>query len=291
MQIELAQLALIDGDVATNTERVLDAISRANVAGGTQMIVFPETTLTGFPTRDNVAALAEPLDGPSVTRVRNAARAKGVAVVLGLAEREGGRFYNTTVLIDAQGDILLNYRKTHLWASDVGVFTPGDRYATCVWNGLTVGMLICYDIEFPETARALAQIGADLLLVTNGNMDPFGAVHRRAIVARAMENQVFAVLVNRCGTGDDNLVFAGESAVIDPSGDVLAETGRDPAVFTARLDRTKLETAREHYRYLHDARIGLGLTTLDDDGSGVRTVVIDGASSDARTRTASRQVA
>jgi len=93
------------------------------------------------------------------------------------------------------------YRKTHLWASDKGVFHPGNRMMTCEWNGLRVGILICYDIEFPETARALATLGADLLIVTNGNMDPYGMVHRNAIIARAMENQVFAVMVNRCGKG------------------------------------------------------------------------------------------
>lgn len=268
MQVELAQLALIDGDVATNTQQVLDTIARADVAGGTQLIVFPETTLTGFPTRDNVASLAEPIDGPSLTRVRHAARAKGVAVVLGLAEREGGRFYNTTVLVDAQGDILLTYRKTHLWASDVGVFTPGDRFATCVWNGITVGMLICYDIEFPETARAVAQLGADLLIVTNGNMDPFGPVHRRAITARAMENQMFALMVNRVGTGDDDLVFPGESALVDPFGEIVADAGSNEIVLKTRIDPTRLEASREHYRYLHDARVPLGLARVDNpDGS------------------------
>ncbi|KVM07635.1 carbon-nitrogen hydrolase [Burkholderia ubonensis] len=274
MQVELAQLSLIDGDVAHNTRKVTDTIHRVDAAGGTKLVVFPETTLSGFPTRENVADIAQTLDGPGLSAVRNAARQKGVAVAVGLAERDGDQFYNTTVLVDEQGDIALRYRKTHLWASDVGVFTPGDRFATCIWNGLTVGLLICYDIEFPETARAIGALDADLLIVTNGNMDPFGPVHRRAIAARAMENQMFALMVNRCGSGDDNLTFAGLSALVDPFGETAIELGRDEAVVQASLDLTRLEASREHYCYLHDARVALGLTPAGQS-NGHRALMIE----------------
>ncbi|HEF4773382.1 carbon-nitrogen hydrolase family protein [Burkholderia multivorans] len=274
MQVELAQLSLIDGDVAHNTHKVIDAIARVDVAGGTKLIVFPETTLSGFPTRENVADVAQPLDGRALSAVRDAARQKGVAVAVGLAERDGDRFYNTTVLVDEQGDIALRYRKTHLWASDVGVFAPGDRFATCRWNGLTVGVLICYDIEFPETARAIGSLDADLLIVTNGNMDPFGPVHRRAIAARAMENQMFALMVNRCGTGDDDLTFAGLSALVDPFGDTVLELGRDDAIARTRIDSTRLEASREHYNYLHDARVPLGLVPIEQP-DGRRALAIE----------------
>ncbi|MCA7969492.1 carbon-nitrogen hydrolase family protein [Burkholderia sp. AU39826] len=274
MQVELAQLALVDGDVAHNTRKVIDTIGRVDVAGGTKLVVFPETTLSGFPTRDNVADVAQTLDGPALSAVRDAARQKGVAVAVGLAERDGGRFYNSTVLVDDQGELVLRYRKTHLWASDVGVFTPGDRFVTCPWNGLTVGLLICYDIEFPETARAIGALDADLLIVTNGNMDPFGPVHRRAIAARAMENQMFALMVNRCGSGDDGLTFAGQSALVDPFGESRLELGRDEAVAQTSLDLTRLEASREHYSYLHDARVTLGLAPIEEP-NGRRALMID----------------
>ncbi|WP_031360144.1 carbon-nitrogen hydrolase family protein [Caballeronia sordidicola] len=274
MQAELAQLALVDGDIGHNTRKVIDTIGRADLAGGTKLVVFPEATLSGFPTRENVADVAQSLDGPALTAVRDAARRAGVSVAVGLAEREGARFYNTTVLVDDNGEIALRYRKTHLWASDVGVFTPGDRFETCLWNGLTVGLLICYDIEFPETARAVAALDADLLIVTNGNMDPFGPVHRRAITARAMENQMFALMVNRCGTGDDNLTFPGESALVDPSGEIVAAAGAQETLLRVDIDFKLLEASREHYRYLNDARVPLGLTPIDN-ANGSRALVIE----------------
>lgn len=274
MQVELAQLTLIDGDVAHNTRKVIETIARADTAGGTKLVVFPETALSGFPTRENVADVAQTLDGPALSSVRDAARQKGVAVAVGLAERDGNRFYNTTVLIDESGAIALRYRKTHLWASDVGVFTPGDRFVTCTWNGLTVGLLICYDIEFPETARAVGTLDADLLIVTNGNMDPFGPVHRRAIAARAMENQMFALMVNRCGSGDDDLTFAGLSTLVDPLGETIVELGRDEMVTAVDIDLTRLEASREHYNYLHDARVSLGVAPVEQP-DGHRALIID----------------
>ncbi|ANB74994.1 carbon-nitrogen hydrolase [Paraburkholderia phytofirmans OLGA172] len=273
MQVELAQISLLDGDVAHNTRKVVDMIGRADVSGGTKLIVFPEATLSGFPTRTNVAAIAQALGGPALSAVRDAASRAGVSVAVGLAERDGALFYNTTVLIDGSGEIALHYRKTHLWSSDVGVFSAGNRFETCIWNGITVGLLICYDIEFPESGRAVAALDADLLIVTNGNMDPFGPVHRRAIQARAMENQMFALMVNRCGSGDDNLTFPGESALVDPFGEIFAAAGSEETVLKTQIDFSRLETSREHYRYLHDARVALDLKRVDNE-DGSRALVV-----------------
>ena len=271
MQLELAQIPIVDGVIAPNLTRTLEAIGQRRA--GTDLMVFPEATLTGFPTRENVRDVAETLSGPSLCAVRDAARHANMAVAVGLAERDGERFYNTTVLVDERGEIALRYRKTHLWATDVGVFTPGDRFEVCEFKGMTVGLLICYDIEFPEGARALGMLGAEMLVVTNGNMDPFGPVHRRAIVARAMENQMFAALVNRTGDGDDNLTFPGESALISPFGDVLAELRNEDAVLPVTADRALLAQSREHYSYLHDARVALNLAD-ENDAQGRRSLKI-----------------
>ncbi|MDH4581930.1 carbon-nitrogen hydrolase family protein [Pseudomonas sp. BN415] len=260
MKVELVQLAGRDGDTAYNLERTLQAI--AGCAPDTDLVVFPETQLMGFPTEESVAAVAEPLDGPSVQAVQRAARERNVAVVVGVAENDAGTFYNTTLLITPEG-IALRYRKTHLWASDRGIFTPGDRYATALWKGIRVGILICFDIEFPESARALGQLGAELILVTNGNMDPYGPTHRTAIMARAMENQVYAVMVNRVGGGDGDLVFAGGSAVVDPFGQMLCEAGRDECRQIVELDMSRLAAARRDYRYLEERRFVLPGERID----------------------------
>ncbi|BCD87066.1 hypothetical protein PSm6_34730 [Pseudomonas solani] len=254
MKVELVQLAGRDGDTAYNLARALEAI--AACAADTDLVVFPETHLMGFPTRENIAAVAEPLDGRTVQAVQRAARERDVAVAIGVAENDAGTYYNTTLLITPEG-IALKYRKTHLWASDRGIFTPGDRYATCPFKGVRVGLLICFDIEFPESARALGQLGAELIIVTNGNMDPYGPTHRTAIMGRAMENQAFAVMVNRVGEGDGDLVFAGGSAVVDPFGRLLLEAGREECRQIIELDLGQIAAARSDYRYLDDRRMVL----------------------------------
>ncbi|WP_018152409.1 carbon-nitrogen hydrolase family protein [Leeia oryzae] len=253
MKIQLAQISSQDGVTAPNLQKVLSIIAQA--PDDTDLIVFPETCLMGFPSAEEVKQVAETEDGPTLAAVKAAVKAKNISVALGFAEIDNGKFYNTTVLVSPEG-IALKYRKTHLWATDVGVFEPGNQMVTGLWKGLRVGILICFDIEFPETARALAMQGADLLIVTNGNMDPYGPVHRALITARAMENQVFAVMVNRCGTGC-GLTFAGDSAVVNPFGEVLTALGREEEIRSFEIDLDDLQKSRADYRYTQLRRIPL----------------------------------
>ena len=260
MKIELVQLAGRDGDTAYNLSRTLNAITTC--ANDTDLLVFPETQLTGFVGGQRLAQVAEPLTGPTLQAVMGAVRERGVSVVVGIAENYHGTFYNTSVLVTPEG-VALEYRKTHLWPTERGDFCPGDRFTTVLWRGVRVGLLICYDIELPETARALAQLGAELIIVTNGNMDPYGPVHRTAIMARAQENQVFALMVNRVGAGDDALVFAGGSMVVDPFGRVLFEAGREETRQVVELDFAQLKAARRDYDYLKDRRLLLSGVQLE----------------------------
>ena len=260
MNIELLQLAGRDGDTAYNLGRTLEAI--ANCKADTHLLVFPETHLMGFVGGEQLANVAEPLDGPTLQTVQQAVRQRNVSVVIGLVECDAGAYYNTSVLITPEG-IALRYRKTHLWPSERADITPGDRFVTTLWNGVRVGLLICYDIELPETARALAQLGAEVIIVTNGNMDPYGPVHRTAIMARAQENQLFSVMVNRAGQGDDGLVFAGGSTVVDPFGRVLYEAGREETRQVVRLDLAQIQAARLDYHYLNDRRLLLQGETVE----------------------------
>ena len=270
MKIELVQLAGRDGDTAYNLSRTLNAI--ATCADDTDLLVFPETHLTGFVGGKQLAQVAEPLTGPTLQTVLGAVRERGVSVVVGIAENHHGTFYNTSVLVTPEG-VALEYRKTHLWPTERGDFCPGDRFTTVLWQGVRVGLLICYDIELPETARALAQLGAELIIVTNGNMDPYGPVHRTSIMARAQENQVFALMVNRVGAGDDALVFAGGSMVVDPFGRVLFEAGREETRQVVELDFDQLKAARREYDYLKDRRLQLSGEQLEQ-ADGRRELLI-----------------
>lgn len=270
MKLELVQLAGRDGDTAYNLRRTLEAI--AQCAPGTDIVVFPEAQITGFLNQQNIAGQALTLDSPEIQRVQQAAQERNVAVVVGLIENDDGQYFNTTLFITPDG-IPLSYRKTHLWVSEPGLVLPGDRYATLEWRGVRIGLLICYDTEFPETARAVAALGAELILVTDGNMEPYAHVHRTSVTARAQENQVFAVVVNRVGQGEDDTVFAGGSAVVDPFGHVLLESGRQECRHVIELDMAQLSEARAVYHYRTDQRFQLPGERIDHP-DGRRELVI-----------------
>jgi (R)-amidase len=261
-QIELAQLPGIDGDVDANMASALAAVEACDARS--RLLVLPELHLTGFPIPSNVRSVSEPVGGPRSRALCEAARKRGISIAFGMSESANDRYYNTTVLATPTEGIVLAYRKMHLFGIDRDVFTPGDQLTTVVWNGLRVGLLICYDIEFPEAARGLAQIGAQLLIVTNGNMDPYGPVHHTSVHARAAENQVFAVMANRVGDSAHDWVFAGGSAAVDPCGRTLVEAGRSPCTLRVTIDPAQLIKAKRHFTYLDDRRFKLDAVEIDD---------------------------
>lgn len=247
-RIRLAQMECDDGLIEPNLSRVLDAIQAG--AGHIDLLIMPETCLQGFPTSQNIGQLALQEDSATIRRVLKAARDAELSVAFGFAEVDGGRFFNTAILADKDGRVLLKYRKTHLYKSDDGVFEAGICYPVCQWQGWTVGLLICFDIEFPEAARALALQGAQLIVVPDGNMDFSALVHSAMIPVRAMENQLFIAMCNRAGAGAQ-YTFAGESQIADPSGVTLAKGDSLKAqCIDISIDIRRIEQERKELRYL-----------------------------------------
>jgi (R)-amidase len=251
IDIAIAQMAVDEGNYSANFDRMCGIIEQCGSAH--DLILFPETCLSGFASREHVHATAEPLNGPTVGTIRHLARRLDTTVALGLAERGEEGIYNTMIMVGPEG-LIASYRKSHLWSSDRGIFLPGDELRVIPWGGWNVGLLICYDIEFPEPARALARLGATLILVSNGNMSPYGATHFRAACARAQENQIYVVMANRVGQGQWDY-FVGESMAIAPSGEPIAHLDDQARVTTARLDTDKVAASRLPYHYLKDSRL------------------------------------
>lgn len=254
MYIALAQLPGIEGNIKANLDGTLDVI--AHHGDEVAMIIFPETHLTGFAEPRHVEDRAIRSDGKEIAQLITASRRHDCAIAIGFLEQAEGGVYNTTVLITPESGIALSYSKTHLWPDERDLVLPGNTLGTTQWRGITIGLMICYDIEFPETAGALGALGAELMVVTNGNMDPYGPVHTRAAQARAQDNQCFVAMTNRCGTGA-GFEFAGESALFSPLGETLFQAQRSPGVHRVTLDPELLLSARRHYDYLADRRLGL----------------------------------
>lgn len=205
---------------------------------GAELLVTPEMYLTGYAIgADRVAALAEPADGPLAQAVAGLAQRHGIAIVYGYPEQNpDGRPFNAAQAIAADGTRLMNTRKTHLFGDlDRAQFCAGDAASQVFeWRGWRLGLLICYDVEFPETVRLLALQGADAVLVPTANMVPFDEVQRVLLPARALENRVFVAYANASGR-EGNLTYNGGSVVFGPGGDALALAGDGPALLSATL--------------------------------------------------------
>ncbi len=225
----------------------LDTAAAEARAQGAGLLVCPEMSLTGYQIgAAAVAALAEPADGPLAQAVAAIAQRHGIAIVHGYPEHNPrGRPFNAVQFIDANGKRLANYRKTHLFDHvDRAQFSPGPQAPVVFeWNGWLLGLLICYDIEFPEPARGLALQGVDAVLVPTANMIDFDEVQRVLLPARALENRMFVVYANACGQ-EGETTYGGLSTVCAPMGQVLMQGGRDEQLMVATLTRSTLQAAQ-----------------------------------------------
>lgn len=231
------------------------------------LVVFPELFLSGYTVID-VDGVAIRADGPELKELADLAQSNSTALIVGVAGRStGGGFANSAVCVDEYGEIAGIYQKAQLYGEgERGAFVAGEELRVVELCGLKVGIMICFDIEFPEIARVLARGGAELLVTISANMEPFGDDHAIFARARALENRLPHVYVNQVGPGEGGLVFTGESTMVTRDGVIVAQAG--PSEETV-LDRTLHLTPGRDERpdYLSELR----LPTPQVRETGVRT--------------------
>ncbi|MCX5046751.1 MULTISPECIES: carbon-nitrogen hydrolase family protein [unclassified Streptomyces] len=257
MRTALLQSSGRPGSVAENL-KVLDAAAGRAAATGAVLLAAPEMFLTGYAIGDDIGRLAEPADGACADAIADIASRHGLAIAYGYPERDGDTVFNSAQLISADGDRLANYRKTHLFGCfERDHFTPGEQpVVQAELNGLRVGLMICYDVEFPENVRAHALAGTDLLVVPTAQMHPFQFVAESMIPVRAFENQMYVAYVNRVGL-EGEFDFVGLSVLAGPDGVARARAGRGEQLVLADADPAFLAASREANPYLKDRRPGL----------------------------------
>ncbi|WND38669.1 carbon-nitrogen hydrolase family protein [Streptomyces sp. BB1-1-1] len=257
MRTALLQSSGRPGSTAENL-KVLDEAAGRAAAAGAGLLVTAELFLTGYAIGDDVAVLAEPADGDSADAVAEIAVRHGLAVAYGYPERAGESVFNSVQLISADGTRVANYRKTHLFGCfERDHFTPGEQpVVQAELDGVTVGLMICYDVEFPENVRAHALAGTDLLLVPTAQMHPFQFVAESVVPVRAFENQMYVAYVNRVGR-EGEFEFVGLSVLAGPDGTARARAGRAEELVLGDVDPVLLAASREANPYLKDRRPGL----------------------------------
>jgi predicted amidohydrolase len=254
MRVALYQCPPLPLDVAGNLQRLSEIARRSK---DVDLLVLPEMFLTGYNIGvQAVTRLAQANDGEAARQIAELAKATGMAIVYGYPERgENGHIYNSVQLIDAHGKSLCNYRKTHLFGElDHSMFTKGpDAFPVFELNGWKLGLLICYDIEFPENTRRLALAGADLIVVPTANMAPYDFIADVTVRCRAFENQCYVAYANYCGR-EGSIHYCGQSSIAAPNGLQVALAQQDEALITATLERQQLLDAKTGNFYLADRR-------------------------------------
>ncbi len=223
------------------------------------VLLLPELWLTGFYPQP-IQSYAD-VNGQKTSAVLSAlAQTYQVNVVGGTVPiLLGDKVFNTSYIFDRQGQLVNTYQKTHLFSpgGENRDFTAGDRLVTFYLDGIKCGILICYDMRFPEAARKLALAGISLLFIPAAwplkRLTHWQTLSR----ARAIENQIFVVTCNAAGTDGSRQRLAGHSAIISPWGEALAEAGEEETILHGNLQPAILSESRETIDVFADRRPSL----------------------------------
>ena len=291
MQVTVAAVQMSMSDVVDENVATAERLVRAAAADGAQIVLIPELFEGFYFCVDQLPehfARAQPLDGhPTVEHFRKVAAELHVVLPLSVYELAGKATFNTVVMIDADGSVLGTYRKSHI-PDGVGYtekfyFNPGDT-GFRVWPTRygTIGVGICWDQWFPEAARCMALLGAEVLLYPTaiGSEPPDPAWDssghwQRVMQGHAGANLMPVVAANRFGfepgRADRSITFYGSSFIADATGDKVAEAGRDAeAVLAATFDLDELRTMRHGWGLFRDRRPDLYGPLLTLDGTTPR---------------------
>jgi predicted amidohydrolase len=250
MRALLAQLAPGGESPGADARRVADAIRSHPEA---ELAVFPELFLGGYRLESPAAIACDP-DGEELGTIAAACAETHTAAIVGFLERRPLGFADSVACIDETGAPAAVYRKVQLFGDEAATFRPGAWLEVVELAGRRVAPLICFDVEFPELARAVALAEADLLVTCAANMEPFGREHRLHATARALENRVPHLYVNRVGS-EAGMRFVGESCAIDADGVVTREAGDAEETLLVEVGERGVDDARVDYLSFEPTRM------------------------------------
>lgn len=262
----LAQLTPGGESPGNDARRVAEAIRACPDA---EIAAFPELFLGGYRLHDPAAIACDPAGEELATIAAACAEARTAALV-GFVERASVGFYDSVACIDEGGALVVVYRKAQLFGEEAKSYLPGTCLEVVELAGRRVAPLICFDVEFPELARAAATAGADLLVTCAANMEPFADEHRLHARARALENRVPHLYVNRVGS-EAGMRFVGGTCAIDTDGTVLRAAGdHDEEVLIAEVGAAGAADARVDYLSFEPSQMPVGVRMKSHAKGGSR---------------------
>jgi len=214
------------------------------------LVLCPELFTTGYGPYDRVAAYDDAAADAAEGALAELARRHRVALVYGTVDHTAHARHNAARLVDRDGRPLARHAKRALPPFEVEtLFEPGAETTVVTWEGVKLGLLVCFDVEFPENVRAAARAGAELILVPTALWDRVPIVARKVVPVRSYENGVFVAYANYAGPNAGE-TYLGESVICAPDGRDLARAGAEPCLLAATLDRAEIARAREFLPFL-----------------------------------------
>jgi predicted amidohydrolase len=234
----------------------LSRMAQASALAGADIVLCPECWLSGYNlSKEACEKEAEPQGGTSMQVIGRIAADNNIAIAYGYVERDGAVLYNSAAFVGCDGNLLGHYRKVHLFSDfEHARYIPSNSFApSFLYRDWRIGLLICYDVEFPEAVRAVALEGANLILIPTALTPEYGAVPDRIVPARAVENQIFVAYCNHSGV-ENGLEFLGSSCLAGPYGEKLVAAGAGEALLIADISHDMLERAKPVFPYRRDRR-------------------------------------
>jgi predicted amidohydrolase len=248
----------------------LDDMLRSAKDAPFDLVVCPELFISGYNAGDKIAAFSEAQDGPAFQAAGEIARKHQTTLIYGYPENAGERRFNSAMVVGVDGRRQGNHRKLRIPNGfETQWFVPGDSHTMIDVAGFRIALLVCYDVEFPETVRACALAGAEIIVAPTALKAEWGIVARQLIPSRAFENGVFLAYANYCGR-ENGFVYLGESCIIGPDGGEIARAGADETLLVGVLKREDIARARtrlpylEHRRDLDSVAVGEGRRPLNE---------------------------
>jgi len=252
IKVTIIQMDISPGDKNRNIEHALEMIEGER---GSHIFVLPEFFTTGFcPTE--LRRVAESIPGPTTNLLAEASQRTNSYILGCIVESgEDGKLRNTTVIVGPDGRLVGRYSKIHLFTpiGEHNFLTPGRNLGLFETERGRFGVMVCYDLRFPELSRALTLKGVEAIFVPAAWPKPRQHQWKTLLQSRAIENQLFVIGANRVGVEGD-LQYFGGSAIINPLGEVLEEAGDTEGVISAELDLSSIRAVREEIPCLRDRR-------------------------------------
>lgn len=247
-------------DNQTKEERIDYALTEMDKVSDANLIILPEIWNVGYFAFEQYREKSEKLEGPTISAIAKKANEINSYVFAGsIVEKDGGELYNTSVMLDENGEIIDTYRKIHLFgygSAETEILTPGDRIVTVDTKIGTLGLSTCYDLRFPELYREMVDKGAEIFLITSGwpfpRLDNWKSLNK----ARATENLSYLISCN-CAGVSKGTQFLGHSMIVNPWGIPISQSDHQPTIVTADIDLNNVKKIRENFPPLKDRVIGV----------------------------------